>query len=199
MCFLILEHDQRPMKIRGEQVIAATIIPLHSEAISAGLYIGAHSGHVLEIKSVGLLADAISKARPAYAAMRAVGVTLSKSGAEAATDDVYVPLEQYQIVQAWHGDLFTSSNWPAELSGYWLPATFEIGEEQAEGWFRVKPTQEVEALLVGAWAEKSNTATIKPRYAVNLTVCITSIQYLNQWNTAQWAGQSFLLKQVVMA
>ena len=85
MCFLVLEHDQRPMKIRGEQVIAATIIPLHSDAVSAGLYIGARSGHVLEVKFLGLLADAVPEARPAYAAMRAVGVTLGKSGAGSAS------------------------------------------------------------------------------------------------------------------
>lgn len=196
MSFLVLEHDQRPMKIRGEQVIAATIIPLHSEAVSAGLYIGARSGHVLEVKHVGILADAVPEARPAYATMRAVGVTLSKSGVEATYNDVYVPLEQPQIVQAWHGNLL-ASYWPVELSGYWLPAIFETGEELAEGWFRVQSKQEVEAIVVGVWAGKSNTFTIKPRYAANLALCLTGFERVDEWNTAQWAGQSFSAKQVV--
>lgn len=198
MCFLILEHDQRPMKIRGEQVIAATIIPMKSDAVSAGLYIGTRSGHVLEVKHLGLLADTVPASRPAYAAMQAVGVTLGKFGAEAQTDDVYVPLEQSYFVQAWQG-ILTTSSWPYELSDYWLPATFEIGAEQAEGWFRVKLNQEVEALVIGGWADKSNIATIKPRYAVNLTVCITGIECLNEWNTKRWASQSFSAKQAVTA
>ena len=64
------------MKIKGNKIIAATLIPLTDDSLAHGDFIAMPSGKKVEIVSGGMLAKAHADAKPAFSLMKPKGASV---------------------------------------------------------------------------------------------------------------------------
>jgi hypothetical protein len=91
MSFIIQEISDRPMKIRGKNlvIIPATILPIDSNSLSKGDYVGMRSGLRIHLIDFGGFIGAIPEAKDAYFLSEAMPATFNEDAKMASSGEVY--------------------------------------------------------------------------------------------------------------
>ena len=180
-CFLLLEHERKPLLLRGERIVPATVVALTPEALATGNYVGLLDSLFIEVKSLGLLADATPEAKAAYALMRARAVTLDMAASSAQCEQVFVGTDECCVIGKVKGTPSGEHAWPADLIGYWLPAAFRQGSGSiSNGWLRAEAGA-VECIFVGEQPTENGAVSARPLWASDLVYEFTVSEHLQKW------------------
>ncbi|MCM3271875.1 hypothetical protein [Paenibacillus elgii] len=160
MTFMLLEHSPRPLKLRGNKVTAATIIPLSKERLSAGDYVGTKSGLIIKlIDSSGHLTPG-PEAKDAFYISDVTPATLDEAAAGAQDGEVFVPARGAWRIHRLQADGIKPLRWPDSLDGYWITVSFVQNHlVQGCGWFR-KTATTGEMILVNGELDYGRPLTI---------------------------------------
>jgi hypothetical protein len=176
MCFILLEHDRRPLRLRGARIVPAVVCAINLEELIRGEYIGTTTLLIVEVKSLGFLADAVPEAKEAFALSKPIGVSLSENAVSAQDGEVFIPSGSGCFIERSYGEV--QPHWPASLRGHWIPVTFSpSGEQESRGWIRAWETK-IEAVAVDGALVSSGKVVIRAVYDSSL----------------EWVGSEFQLK-----
>ncbi|KPV55617.1 hypothetical protein QJ48_32110 [Paenibacillus sp. A3] len=141
MTFMLLEHSPRPLKLRGNKITAATVIPLSKERLSAGDCVGTKSGLIIKlISSSGHLTPG-PEARDAFYLSDVTPATLDEAAASAQDGEVFVPIHGTWRIHQLQADGIKPLHWPDSLDGYWITVSFVQNHlVRGCGWLRKTAT-----------------------------------------------------------
>lgn len=137
MAFMLLEHSARPMKLRGNKITPAAVIPLTKGRLSAGDYVGTRSGLTMKLINCGGYISAAPEARDAFYLSDVTPATLDEAASGAQDGEVFVPAPGVWHIQRLKADGIKPLHWPDSLDGYWITVSFAQNHlDRGRGWFR---------------------------------------------------------------
>ena len=157
--FKILEFDKRPMKLKGRNIIAATVIPLTDDSLIGGNFTAIPSGKRIELKTGGMLAQGSPDAKLAFSLMKPRGASLGESllEIESPIDEIYV--EDENVTSVKHYIIDFGSDFPS-LRGYWIPGNITSPDKTFyEGWFKINDSS-LELIVIGCEQDLSSDIKI---------------------------------------
>src|SRR5579883_2194160 len=164
--FVLVEHERKPMRGRGRLFVPATVVPLDLGLLRPGRHRSVSSDSIVNVESVGLLADAVPEAKRLYALSRVVAITLDEASKNALDGAVYVAEAESRANQVilTRGRRVGSGEWDQSQMGLWIPGIVRAPSAvfEALGWFRVLQNDRVE--LATFEFPTSSDVTVHARY-----------------------------------
>jgi hypothetical protein len=155
--FILHEHSARPMRLRGNKIIPATIIPLFKECLECKEYVGLQSGIKARVLNVGGHLNPAPECKDAYYLSNVMPATLDEAASNAGNGEIFVPVNSTYKVELFTVYEVETVNWPASLNGFWISVSFNQDNLMCGyGWF-CKNEERSQAIVVNG--ELKNTKT----------------------------------------
>ncbi|WP_088830485.1 hypothetical protein [Paenibacillus tyrfis] len=160
MTFMLLEHSARPLRLQGNKITAATVIPLSKARLSAGDYVGATSGLIIRLISCSGHLTPGPEAKDAFYLSNATPATLDEAAAGAQDGEVFVPTHGTWRIQRLLAEGIKPLHWPDSLDDYWITVSFVQNHlVRGCGWLR-KTGATGEMILVNGELTNGSSITV---------------------------------------
>ena len=94
MAFILVEHESKPIKLKGNRVVLATISPLNIDELKTGQYVGIKTGLKVELMNFGGFIGYTSQAKKTAYLAKETPATLDEMACTAANGDVFVLVDR---------------------------------------------------------------------------------------------------------
>lgn len=144
MSFILLEHEKRPIKLRGKKVVPSTVSVLSKDTLVDGEYIGVKSRQRVNLINHGGTLIAAPELRDAYHISNMIPATLDEEASEIECDEIFVTEKNVSQVKRYTFEGFSASVlWNEIFSSFWIPCNYYLESNRVgTGWLRVS-TQEI--------------------------------------------------------
>ncbi|MEC0210449.1 hypothetical protein ABEX47_19260 [Paenibacillus ehimensis] len=160
MTFMLLEHSPRPLKLRGNKITAATVIPLSKERLAACDYVGTKSGLTMKLINCGGYISAAPEAKDAFYLSDVTPATLDEAASGAQDGEVFVPIHGTWRIHRLQAAGIKPLHWPDSLDSYWITVSFVQNHlVRGCGWLRQTGTTG-EMILVNGELDYGRPLTI---------------------------------------
>lgn len=136
MAFLLTSIDKRPMRLKGQSLLAAVAVGVAANGLKIGRYRGVRSGALINVVGAAGTVFPIDGAAAAFELSKPVPLTLEASASDVpdALDEVFV----YEGNEARLCDEnLEGERFPKDLSSHWLPIVLKSGAlDVGAGWAR---------------------------------------------------------------
>lgn len=143
--FMILQNDRKPMRIKGQRLVPATIITPHEPGAcwtttTPVIYVGAFSQVTVTVLAGGFPAKAAAGYRDAVAAMGARGGLLSEDLLQIKTphEELFLRRENHLTAVCQQGHINNANQWQTTFNLCWVPIQFEPTQPGWAGYARLK-------------------------------------------------------------
>ncbi|SFE87016.1 hypothetical protein SAMN04487969_108141 [Paenibacillus algorifonticola] len=171
MSFILLERERKPIKLRGQKVVPATITALNRNLLLEGEYVGVKSGKkvtIIHIGGSGLIAA--PELRDAYSISNTIPATLSEDAVQLDSDEIFVVYERILDVKRYVFEGISMNNfWDDVFYSFWVPSDYYIDNERiGTGWIRIS-TREI-ILINGSIPKNEKIQVISTHSISNLKI-----------------------------
>ncbi|AWB43154.1 hypothetical protein DCC85_02175 [Paenibacillus sp. CAA11] len=161
MAFILLEREQKPIRLRGRKVIPSTISVLSKDTLVDGEYIGVRSKKKVNLLNHGGTLIAAPELREAYYISNMTPATLGEEASRIDSDEVFVVPEDFQKIKKYTFMKYTIKDvWRDVFNSFWIPCSlFDQHCKLGAGWIKVS-TQEI-ILMDGLLPKQTNQLQIR--------------------------------------
>lgn len=136
MEFILIEHETKPMKLKGNKIVPATISPLRVDGLEVGEYVGIESKQKIKLLNFGGFIGYTPQAKRTAHLAKDIPATLDENACNAKNGELYVPVNSTNSVQQVIFNQIVTQNWVN--SDFWIPSLFYHNDVLiGEGWFRI--------------------------------------------------------------
>lgn len=151
MAFILIEHETKPIKLKGNKIVPATISPLRADRLEAGEYIGIESKQKIKLLNFGGFISYTPQAKMTAHLAEDIPATLDENACNAKDGELYVAVESASNVQQVIFSKIITQNWVN--SDFWIASLFYHNDILiGEGWFKINGVLN-QAVVVNAIAE----------------------------------------------
>ena len=159
MTFVLIEHETKPMKLKGDKIVPATISPLRVEELKEGEYIGVISKQRIKLINFGGFIGYTSQSKKIAHLSSDIPATLDEYACNATNGELFISVD---IASSVHHVVFNqiiTQNWIN--SDFWIPCLFFQNEILiGEGWYKINQDLN-QAIILGA------TIVLEPPIRIN--------------------------------
>ncbi|MDR9857323.1 hypothetical protein RJP21_27380 [Paenibacillus sp. VCA1] len=143
MSFILIEHEKRPIKLRGKKVIPSTISVFNKDTLEDGEYVGVRSHQRVILINHGGSLIAAPELRDVYKISNMIPATLNEEAVQIECDEIFVKINDLSKVKRYSFKEYTVTDiWKDTFSLYWIPCSFSVENTIGYGWLRVS-TKEI--------------------------------------------------------
>lgn len=170
MAFLLLSIDKKPMRLKGNSVLASVAVHSGEGGVTKGAYRGVRSQTVIHVVGGGGVAFPVDEAKMAFEASKPVPLTLESSALEVpdVLNEIFVSEGE---APSYREGVMSLTPLPSVLEGYWIPVRFENGSGRAiaDGWINQHGGSLDFRMLARSIESNFSFATVVPSHAPELS------------------------------
>ncbi len=146
MAFLLIEHECKPVKLKGNKVVPSIISPLRGEELKHGEYIGIMSKYRIKLLNYGGFVGYTPQMKKVAYLSKEIPATLDENACSVLNGELFIPLDRVIKVHQVVFNKIVTGDWI--YSDLWVPSQFFNNDIYiGEGWFRLND-QSNQAIII---------------------------------------------------
>ncbi|MWJ29733.1 MULTISPECIES: hypothetical protein [Saccharibacillus] len=136
----MIEHEQKPLKLKGKKVIPSLISTLDKDELPLGQYVGVNSNLKVSLINEGGFVNAAPHLRAVYDVINVHPATLGEEATDAKVNEIFRLEKSDAVVSEFSFSRFLHFLKESEIElvkSFWIPGVFKHSKGMNRGWINL--------------------------------------------------------------